>query len=335
MQEKSRLAVVLTLSALFVAACGGGSDSDSGSTPGSSPASVERTISPTTIDAAANESVEPHVVINPSSAVAAANKLFVFLPGTAGKPEFYKLIVEAAARRGFHAIGLNYQTGLIPVGFTCLVQSDPNCFFNVRSEILTGEDRSATVSVSPPNSIVTRLTKAIDYLNRTYPTEGWGQYLTSAGAVDWSKVSVGGHSQGGGHAGLMTKLYSLNRACYFAAPPDWDTSTRAPASWMTLPNLTAASRQFGFGSPQDPSVPYNQLSLNWQALGLAAFGAAVSADNNTAFAGSHMLTTNATPAASNEVGEPLHGLTVRDAFTPRTAAGTAVFEAAWAYLCFE
>lgn len=352
-----RLAGLAVLCSLVIAACGGGG-SDAGTAPAPTPAPapaptpppaapsyVVRNLFPSAADPAAvtaeDTASDYHVVIPPLAGVAPVNKLFVFLPGTGGVPNQYQLILKAGARRGFHAIGLDYPNPAA-VGVLCAASRDPDCFWNVRREVITGDTSlSADITVTPPNAIVTRLAKALAYLNQTYPGEGWGQYLATGGAPEWSKVVMAGHSQGGGHAGVMTKLFALGRACYFASPPDWNTATHptapnAPATWTSYPNLTPTARQFGFGGLQDPSVPYDRLSPIWQALGLGAYGAAVSVDSGTApFAGSHMLTTNAQPAASSAPGTPLHGLTVRDVFTPLDAAGQPLFDAAWGYLCFQ
>lgn len=289
---------------------------------------------PKTIDAAVDTSFEAHVAINPSPSVAATNVLFVFLPGTDGTPDLYKLILQAGAKRGFHTLGLNYQNGPSPVGVVCARSTDADCFWNVRREIITGQDLSTDVAVTSANSILTRLTKAIAYLNTTYPTEGWGQYLVN-GSVNWAKVTMGGHSQGGGHAGVLAKLFAMHRACYFASPPDVNNTTLLPAPWEGRePNVTATSLQYGFGGLSDPSVPYDQLSRVWAAIGLP--GAAVSVDSTAApFNNSHVLTTNATPTAAVSTGVPLHGLTVRDAFTPLSSSGTPLFDPVWAYMCFQ
>ena len=134
--------------------------------------------------------------------------------------------------------------------------------------------------------------------------------------------------------GVMTKLFVMNRACYFASPPDY---AGGPANWESRANVTPASAQFGFAGLSDPSVPYGELSVVWQTLGLTAFGAAVSVDSTAAPYGgaTHMLTTNAQPATTTGPGQPLHGLTVRDAYTPKNADGQPVFDAAWGYLCFQ
>ena len=349
MRKNLSLAALSLLSCLVLAACGGGGpDAPPTSAPAPPPAApiyVVRTVLPSTVDAAAvtpsDTGADYHVVIAPVAGVTPANKLFVFLPGTGGVPNQYQLILKAGARRGFHTIGLDYPNPTA-IGVLCAAGSDPDCFWNVRRTIVTGAPGlSPVISVTPPNAIVTRLTEAVAYLNQTYPTEGWGQYLLARGALDWSKVVAGGHSQGGGHAGVMAKLYAMSRACYFASPPDWNaanhpTAPNAPAAWAGYANVTPATLQFGFGGLQDPSVPYSKLSAIWQTLGLGAFGAAMSVDANAPpYGGSHTLTTNAKPTASTDPGTPLHGLSVRDVFTPLDASGEPVFDAAWRYLCFE
>jgi len=71
--------------------------------------------------------------------------------------------------------------------------------------VISGTNTSPLLDVSTTNSIVNRAEKLLAYLDRQFPTEAWGQYLTS-GSLDWSKVVISGHSQGGGHAGVLTKL---------------------------------------------------------------------------------------------------------------------------------
>lgn len=324
--------------ALALAACGGGGGSagDSG-TPPPPPiditGAVERNIKPHDVDPAVTSALEVHVAITPATTVAAANKLFVFLPGTQGVPDLYRLILRSGASRGFHAIGLNYPNDT-PVGVLCAASIDPNCFWDVRREVITGQSLSPLVSVDTPDAIVTRLTKLVTALKTDHPSEGWGQYLKVDGTLDWSKISVGGHSQGGGHAGVMSKLYAMNRVCYFGSPPDW---SGGPANWESFANVTAASRQFGFASVTDSAVPYAEVTAVWQAMGLGGFGATLAiTETTTSFGGTHMVSTNAAPDTSSlDPGNPSHGLTVRDAFTPKYSNGRPVFDPVWGYLCFE
>lgn len=337
MNPNRRLAILaisttLALTALL-AGCGGGGGSAAAVAPPPPPAqptSVERDISPVAADPQVSTALEAHVAINPSASVSATNKLFVFLPGTTGIPDYYRLILRSGASRGFHALGLNYPNSEA-VGVICLAE-DTSCFWDVRREVITGVDHSNLVNVDSANSIATRVAKAVAYLNTNYPNEGWGQYV-SGGTPVWSKIIVAGHSQGGGHAGVMTKLYSLSRAVYFSSPPDWSVRANAPASWTTMSNVTPTSSQYAFGNVNDTLVQYSELSVIWQSMGLPALGAAVSVDATTSYGGTHLLTT-AVPGTGNSTS-PTHGSTVRDEPTPKNSSGAPIFDPVWAYLCFQ
>jgi hypothetical protein len=296
------------------------------------PSSLEREVSPGATDVAINTDLEPHIVINPSPLVA-KGLLFVFLPGTGGVPSQYRLILRTGAARGYHAIGLNYPNPTA-VGTLCKDSTDPNCFWDVRREIVTGEDTSTKVAVNSANSILHRLQALLSYLQVHYPTEGWERFLSN-GSVDWSRVIVAGHSQGGGHAAVMAKLYKLHRAVYFSSPADWSDVADAPPAWLSLPGATDVADQYGFSHLEDTLVPFAHVALIWSALGLGTYGAPASVDNQAApYGNSHQLTTNAAPNVIAGVLTPAHAATVVDLLTPRTAANTPLYEPVWSYLCF-
>ena len=318
------LATMLAVSGLL--ACGG-ADTTGTTEPPERPPSVVRQIVPATTDAAIDVGNDPHVVVNPSPVIAPAAKLFVFLPGTGAVPTMQQLILATAAARGYHAIGLAYPNPTA-IGVLCADDVDPECFWDVRREVITGLNTSARIQVTSANAIVNRLEKLLAYLQAQYPAEAWGRYLVG-GNVDWSRVTVAGHSQGGGHVGVLAKLVSLNRAVYFSSPADWRQTANSPAAWLARPNVTPASRQFAFIHEQDQLVPVAQARANWIALGLGAFGAVTTVDGASApFGASHQLLTRATPLLAGS----FHGATVVDAATPRAADGSPLFAAVWGYL---
>ncbi len=264
--------------------------------------------------------------------------MFVFLPGTCALPASYTALLKVGAGKGWHTIGLDYPSN-ISVGSTCASSVDPNCFWDVRREFIlgsnpnTGTGYSMDVSVAPADAIVVRLAKTLTYLAVKYPSEGWGQYL-SGSAINWARVVVGGHSQGGGHAAVMTKLFSMYRACYFDSPADWNLSTAQPAAWASYPDLTPTARQFGFTDLQDTLVPYAQLQPIWDSMGLLAWGAPVSVDTTpTPYYGSHMLTTNVLPAVAITPSS-LHGATVVNGYTPMVG-NSPLFAPVWTTMCFS
>ena len=322
------------LVAVAATGCGGSGDDPAPPPPPSAPpASVERDIQPSAIDPQVTED-RVHVAINPNPAVAPKGRLFIMLAGTRGVPDLYRYVLRSGASRGFHVIGLNYVNDQA-VGEICAISSDAECFWNVRREVILGTDYSSEVAVAPPDAIVTRLNKALNYLNAQHPEEGWEKFLLG-GSVDWSKVVIAGHSQGGGHAGVIAKLFSVDRAVYFASPADWDLRTDRPAGWEAAAGATPASRQWGFAHLQDSLVPWNQLSVIWQTMGLTSSAGAVSVDSSTSstYSSSHTLTTNATPR-NGAAADPDHGATVLDSVTPLKSDGTPLFDAVWAYLAFR
>jgi hypothetical protein len=318
---------------LFLGACGGGGgDNQVAPAPPPPSGTIEREVEPQAADPRVTTSLQPHVAITPSTQTR-ANRLFVFLPGTGGTPAMYRLILRSGAARGYHGLGINYPNA-DAVGSLCFGR-EAACFWDVRREVITGVNHSALVSVDEPDAIVTRLERALSYLHANHPDEGWDQYLEN-GSIVWSKAVVAGHSQGGGHAGVMAKLFAMSRAVYFSSPADWNALTSEPAQWMAgQPNVTAAAQQYGFGNVGDTLVPYGELRVNWSALGLTAFGQPVAIDGATtaSFASSHLLVTAVAGNSGGSVSPP-HGSTVLDAATPLDPDGTPTFDAAWAYLCF-
>ena len=312
------------------------------------PVSTERQINATTTDssitAAPAASEAPHVTINPSPSVTPQGKLLVFLPGTQGRPSQYTYILRAGASRGFHAIGLNYpnQTAM---GALCQVSSDPECYWSARNVVVFGAGTpvAGQSPVTKADSIVNRLDKLLAWMQATYPAESWGQFVLSNGTVDWSKVVLAGHSQGGGHVGVLAKSVALNRAVYFSSPEDWYENTDTPANWpRTRANVTPADQQYGFGSDDDTLVPNAHAFTHWNNLGLPTPATGpVSVDSaSSPFGNSRQLRTKqAFNPASFAISLALryHGVTVVDTSTPLDVNGKPLFDTngVWAYLCFQ
>lgn len=253
-------------------------------------------------------------------------RLFLFLPGTGGVPAGYTDIVKTAANLGFYALGVMYDNP-VTVNSLCDDASDPNCFADVRTEIITGQDTSPLVNISRTDSIENRLIKLLQYLTTNYPAENWGQYLTGTN-INWSSIIVSGHSQGAGHAGLIAKLHPVARAVMFA-DTDWWFPGNEPAPWISASGATSDEGYFGFVHIQDPLVLYTWEVPTWQAYGLSQFGSPVLVESNTApYLGTHMFTTDLAP----QDGTNYHGATVTDAATPLEPGGTPVFQPVWQYL---
>lgn len=304
-------------------------------TPTSAPGSVERSVLPAQTSNAITTNLAPHFVVNPDPQVTQRGRLFVMLPGTRGTPINSRDIVRTGASRGYHAVGLTYAND-DSVQELCGTSADTDCAGKVRREVITGEDTSALINVNPANSIITRLTALLQFLQTNSPNEGWGQFLDN-GQPDWNRITVAGHSQGAGHAGFLAKLVLLDRAVMFSSPGDTRVGTMSPALWLSLPNVTPASRQFGFTHTQDSLTPLARVVDSWQAIGLGAFGGLFSVDGATApFGNSHQLVTSAppNPNPTGPTASPTHGAPVVDTVTPRDAQGRPIYALVWNYLAF-
>jgi hypothetical protein len=237
---------------------------------------------------------DPHLMYLPYGTP--KNLLSVFLPGSGSNPIGVSKIIEEGAIRGYHSIGLMYPNSE-PINVIC--NTAPNnsatCFGNTREEILTGVDKTTAVSVDFINSIDGRLLKLLQYLAAKRPNDGWDQFL-SGGGVNWSKVYLGGHSQGSGHAAYQGKIKSLGRVSIYSGVSDYHVASASNAPWLSVSGLTSANSYYGLIHIGDSVANFsgnpNQVTDVWlNSFGMT--GALTDADSGAApFGNTHRLTTN-------------------------------------------
>jgi hypothetical protein len=148
--------------------------------------------------------------------------------------------------------------------------------------------------------------------------------------VAWNKVTISGHSQGGGHAWYISKIALVDRAISFSSM-DWNGLLNKSAGWISQPGITPVSKVYTFNSPKDQIFAYNNLQTQLADFGLA--GPAVNVDSVAApYNNSHILITRDNPAIT--VFVPDHNLTCLDLYVPRTGSGVikSEFIRAWEYL---
>jgi hypothetical protein len=284
-------------------------------------------VNPQTTDPQIDTFLSPHYVAR-DPGVAQRNQLMVFLPGTNGVPAVYRAFTNLAADMGFHTIGLNYVNGQ-GVNEMCGPTLDLDCYGNVRLEILDGTDRSGLVSVNRANSIENRLIKLLIHMQEINPAANWAQYL-DGGSIRWDKIVIAGHSQGGGHAGIIGKTRHVMRVLMFAAM-DFNGFRNSVANWMLLSGVTPDAGFFGFSHQQDEEVNYTVLSTRaWTAYGMDDFGAPVNVDAAAPpYSNTHSLNTNF-PDIPN--GSNYHGAIIVDTRFPVDQNGVSIYEPAWRYL---
>lgn len=285
-------------------------------------------VAPQATDPAISTNLNNHYVSFNGSAPS-KGQLFVFLPGTGGVAFNYLEINNTAADLGFHAVNLNYPNDDAVNTLCGGTNSDLNCYGKIRMETVDGTDRSPLVNVNRANSIENRLIKLLIFLRTSYPALGWQQFLTADSQIDWSKIVIAGHSQGGGHAGIIGRYHGVSRVLMFAAM-DFNALSNAPANWIVVPdstpNATGAARFWGFAHQQDEMVNFTLLSTRiWPAYGMPQFGTIQNVDSGSPpYANSHSLT-------SSRACDNYHGCIAAD-IRLVLENGVPVYKPVWEYM---
>lgn len=265
------------------------------------------------------------VALDPS--VPSNGELFVFFPGTGGQPDCCRYLVETAAEMGFHAVGLSY---LNSEAVATICDNDLACYGTVRQDDFDGSDPNAYVTVSPGDSIQSRLSDLLEYLATTYSTEGWSQFLEGSTPA-WDKILVSGHSQGGGDAAFIGSIRRVEGVLMLSSVVDSSSTTPIqPATYLTTGHVTPLDRYIGFDHTRDPYYP--KIATDWNALDLQSFGPPVSVDGTKApFGHSHELTTSTYDLPGPAILDT-HDSTAVDIQTPVCPDGAPAFAPVWEYM---
>jgi hypothetical protein len=281
-------------------------------------------ISPSTTDPAITSFNSSHYATVQEGGVL-KNILFVFLPGTNRTPSVCKAMTQKAASLGYHGISLMYANATAgnPI---CSPTNDTTCHRRLRLEVIDGIDRHPSVNVNPTNSIINRLYKLLVYLNKTYPTQNWGQYILN-GKPDWSKIMVSGHSQGAALAGVIGKFYPIKKVIMISMIdflangkiPDWEKN---PAN---------KEKYFGLINMNDELVPWPKVKAIWTATGWLAYGTYINVDwNAPPYGNTHALVSTYNPPIT--ITDKYHNMTGVDPYIPKYGNGKYIYDQAWTYM---
>jgi predicted esterase len=185
---------------------------------------------------------EPNYVVIKRSGSAQA-QLAVFMPGTGGRPAKTMQLLTVVADQGYRVIGLEYND-FPAVVEVCPRNPSPDCSGNFRRKRIFGDATPSIVDTTRAESIVNRLAKLLEYLDRQHPEEGWRTYLSADGAPEWSRIVVSGLSQGAGMAAYIAKHLSVARVVLFSSPWDYSASSHRLAPWLVEPSATPPDRWF-------------------------------------------------------------------------------------------
>jgi pimeloyl-ACP methyl ester carboxylesterase len=279
---------------------------------------TEHRVDPSMTGAQIRNATGQHFAIAPAAGIR-TERLLVFLPGSGGRPDFYRSFLRHAAERGHFAIGLAYENAAA-VNKLCASAPSPTSQEEERTEIITGAARSPLLIVDAPNSIDNRVRALLAWLDRSFAEEGWGRFLAN-GEPRWDRVIVAGHSQGGGHAAMIARLRVVDRAILFSATE--------PARWTTATFATPKSRLYGFAHQRESA--YRAFSTSWRLIGMAGPLTTVDAASPP-FGGAHQLQTSVDTCRSVAIVDRFHNCVITDAVTPRTPNGQPVFAPVWTFL---
>lgn len=223
------------------------------------------------------------------------DKVFLFLGGTGSSSSLdYNALRLHAAGLGFDFINLSYPND---VAAASLANSTDSLVFNkYRQEACFGTPVSDDVTIDSLNSIHTRAVRLVHYLELTYPAHGWGQYLATPDSLDWSRIIVGGHSQGSGHACYLAKQFAVERVLMFAGPNDYSNFFPNSANWIRQAGATPVSSHYSYLSLYDEVVDYFKQFDVIDGLGMLAADDSTHVDGlSPPYGNSHCLYTTQPP----------------------------------------
>jgi hypothetical protein len=244
--------------------------------------------------------------------------MVLFLAATRARPMDYRSFISTAAGAGYHVLALDYTNTGRSVQATCRAKAA--CYTAVQRNRLDGSHSSAFSSVRPADSILARLRSALRYLRANDPNGGWGRYLNGS-TINWSRIVVAGHSQGGGESAYISHLHKVRGALMFASPVE--TTNGVAASWMHKPGKTSASRLYAFDSDND--MFFSKIRGSWTMLGMDTFGAP-----QTIVAGEPLHSHELLSARDIGNKHESHSRTITDN-TPRSH-GVPVFRSVWKWM---
>ncbi len=117
-----------------------------------------------------------------------------------------------------------------------------------RLEAFEGVDHHPVTNITPPDSIETRVVRALEHLQAVHPGGDW-QYYLDAGKPRWNKIVISGISHGASSSGVIAMVREVDRAVMLSGPLD------SGQAWLKGAPLTTIDRFYGFTHTLDPQHP--------------------------------------------------------------------------------
>lgn len=259
------------------------------------------------------------VFFNPAASPSA--ELLLYLPGSApsenGTPfDRFQAFFRTAVDAGYHIIALQYDNHPA-VAQVCPRMPDPDCSGAFREKRIFGDNVTGVISDAPQEAIVSRLATLLRYLAAQHPEQGWSRYLAGDQPA-WSRIAVGGHSQGAGMAAYIAKRVGVARVVLLSGPWDFSMPGRVASPWLSMRAATPPDRWFALFHAQERQA--GALRNAYAALGIPP---------------SHIRMLDRMPAEPVEPGERMdafHVSVINDRLTPRGFSGAPAYQKDWAFL---
>ena len=219
------------------------------------------------------------------------NTLVVLLNGSGSFPAQLTIdpsrnLFTSALESGNHVLAIAYRSDVALV--TMCGPSRPECYGASRSTLINGAFApgadGSLANIREDEGIISRLDQALRALVTARPSGGWGAFINATGTaaserIVWQRIIAAGHSQGGGHAAYLGKLFPMSRVVQFSATCDAPAGVPAPwtaagSGWNTSPGAAfygfSAPTVFTNGTPAggDLNCPYH--AAVWQNMGMTA-----------------------------------------------------------------
>ena len=234
-------------------------------------------------------------------------KRLMYLPGTNGKASAAENFLQQGVDAGYLVLGVAYVND-VPMGEYCRPSgASINCYWNTRRNIIQGQYYEGSGrNVSRADSIVNRLYSLMEYVRDSCTQCGTlaRQYVTNfftvelpylppmyGSGMNWTAITVSGHSQGAGHVTAMGYLYNVSRVVALSGCTDFPVYDDYRWTWAySSSKNTTASSFFGL-------VAYNEEAAqkivdNWDGTPMQGKPADVpvsNGNNDASYGFSHQL----------------------------------------------
>jgi acetyl esterase/lipase len=161
------------------------------------------------------------------------------------------------------------------------------------------------------------LTKLLQFLDAHHHNDGWGQYMRNR-EIDWGRIAVSGHSQGGGIAAYSAKKEVVARVIVLSGAWDRVEETKEFAPWVTSKSVTAMDRWYAAYHEKESRA--DAMKLAYAAIGIPA---------------SHIRVLTLAPNPKNQMNptsDVYHVSMVAPGVTPLDPNGQPAYAADWAFL---